>query len=175
MFSKHSTAIVAHLIGWLLFIILMIWFLVSVRGDNTVRSILISWQLPAFFAIYVSVFYLNSYWCMPKLYFKRKYMLYVIVLVASLVIVILLKPFDHLVAMNHSGEQFLHDRPGPPPDGPRFGRPGFRPGRRVDMVSIVLFVMTWTFSTVLQLMRRWEDTEKRVKAIEAEKVQAELL
>jgi two-component system, LytTR family, sensor kinase len=34
--------------------------------------------------------------------------------------------------------------------------------------------MTWTFSSVLQFMRRWQGIEQRVKEIEAEKVQAEL-
>jgi len=162
------------MIGWLLFIIMMIGFLLSGPGEHSFSSILFSWQLLVFCVIYMSIFYLNSYVLMPRYFFEKKYFIYFLVFILLLALVIILKPFDHLAAMNHSPERIPMRRPGPPPNEFGFRRPGRRPERNFDILSVVLFIMTWTLSSVLQFMQCWQRTEQRVKEIEAEKVQAEL-
>lgn len=54
------------------------------------------------------------------------------------------------------------------PRGPRRGGPG------IDIVSIVLFLMIISLSTVSGLMRQWRESEKKAAKAEADKAQAEL-
>src|SRR6478736_6780276 len=102
MFSRQSTIVIAHLIGWLLFIIIVFGFLLSGPDEHSFIDILFSWQFLAFCVIYISIFYLNVYVLMPRYFFEKKYFIYFLVFILLLALVIILKPFDHLAAMNHS-------------------------------------------------------------------------
>jgi LytS/YehU family sensor histidine kinase len=47
-------------------------------------------------------------------------------------------------------------------------------GPRFDIISVILFLVTWSTSTALRIIDEWRRTEKRALIAEAEKSQAEL-
>ncbi|WP_162944626.1 sensor histidine kinase [Flavisolibacter nicotianae] len=183
--SRKVKTIGLHLLGWLLFVSLVIGFVESSPEADPLGRV----SEPAFLLfvfIYVSLFYLNGYVLMPRLYLKQKTALYLMLAFVLLAVVFWLKPYDHLVRMHmhHFGE----DRPPrpdrlPPPlhDEPLFQEgPGIRDhgperrGRMMDIVSVVLFLAVWSVSMAMQLFRQWRSTERRALQAEADRVNAEL-
>lgn len=94
-----------------------------------------------------------------------------------LVAVYLLQPFDDLLSHRSKPahqEGFGNYTPPPPPV---FGRPRPPPrfgGPRVDIISIILFGMIWSLSTVSRIIRQWRITERKIVRAEADKATAEL-
>jgi sensor histidine kinase YesM len=118
-----------------------------------------------FLVFYPALFYVNELMLMPAFYLRKRYLSYFVIMVVLFVLVILLKPFDQLLHMDH--------RMPPPPGGPR--GPGPDRGRPViDIVSIILFIMTWSFSTALFTLRQWRNSEQRIARAEFERTNAEL-
>lgn len=164
-----------HILGWILFFSLLLGFMNnSPEGFSFSRL-----QQPAFllFAlVYVSLFYFNANVLVPQFYLKRNFLLYTAIILLLLVLVYWLRPYDRLISFRSQqmGEDhFPSFRSGPPRDGrppmpPRGGRMHF------DIVSVVLFLAVWSFSTALQVMRQWRTTERRALQAEADKVGAEL-
>ncbi len=70
------------------------------------------------------------------------------------------------------------EKPPPFPNShrmPRFDHGPERPGRhRIDIISIILFLMTLSLSAALRITRQWRITEKRAAQAEADKANAEL-
>ena len=166
----------AHLAGWFLFISLILAFAASGPAEGGMRELLFSAPFFLFLGVYLFLFYFNSYLLIPQLYLRKHYLLYFLFIIALFFIVYFLRPFDQLISDHHAGPgpaPASDFGPPPPPfedEGPRAG--GGRPG--IDIVSIVLFIMVWSFSTAIQIVKQWRTTERRAVQAESEKAHAEL-
>ena len=189
MVLSRITAILAHIISWLLFFSLIISFdsLASPYPPTVAEFLSVPYLF--FYGTYLSIFYVNYHVLVPGLYLRRQYMLYVAVIVLLLLAVYLTQPFDQI--FNQNGPDFSSPpergmtggppppraEPFPPPGG---GQERFPPAPRnnrqqhIDIVSIVLFFMIWSLSTAIQIIRQWRLTERRAAQAEAGKANAEL-
>src|SRR6185369_6036916 len=98
---------------------------------------------------YIGIFYLNSYWLIPALYFKKKYLFYIVTILILFVVVSYARPFEQLLQHQrhhlnpppsggfNPGHGGPHQPGGGPPQGPRGPR-----SMRIDIVSIFLYIMT---------------------------------
>ncbi|MDO3628494.1 sensor histidine kinase [Mucilaginibacter sp. BT774] len=160
MFKFRAYQIIFHIAGWLLFMALPLLFL---NGGQDDLALILGKPLYWVFCItYVFLFYLNSYILIPHLFLKKKYTLYVIVILALLAGTYYLKPYDRLIRSQgrlnpaykdwspmrdrllgktmpgppHGGHMYSHEDGlgGPPPEDSarRFGPP---PGLRTDSVQ----------------------------------------
>ena len=159
------TRVAFHLIGWLLFFSLIIGFTYNSPGGETVLQQLLAPHYLVFYLTYFFLFYLNTNLLMPKLYLKKKYFYYASIIILLFVAIYFLKPFDHLLRHNRPPDQ--------PPPGNNM-RPVNRGGPRFDIISIVLFVMTWSLGTAISIIKEWRITLQKVSRAEADKVKAEL-
>lgn len=174
--------IAAHVAGWVLFQSLPLSFLLTQARTGQLSHILSSYQYWQFCLFYILVFYLHSYWLLPKLFYAEKKMLYAIIMVVLIAAAFQLEPFEKLVTASMDfqrmikipgagGPQNMFPPPGMPKDaaGPmRFRKPG------IDIISIILLVMTIAVSIAIDLTRRWRETSERAVKAEADKVNAEL-
>src|SRR5262245_40977570 len=138
-FSKFSQ-VLFHLLGWLLFFSLIIAFTFNAPGGERVMHQIFSWHYLIFYVTFLVIFYLNGSVLMPAFYFGKKHFLYFVIMGVLLVAVYLLSPFDQLVRPNNL--------PGPPPSLPARGKGG----PRFDIISLLLFVMTWSLSSALSIV-----------------------
>lgn len=170
---KGSLQTIIHVLAWLLFTSLVVSFLSLSPAPGSFTNKLSEPALIIFLVFYLALFYGNNGYLFPILYLKKKYILYFTIMALLLIAVIYLKPFDHLMNDNHPG---LGDHRGGPPPGSRGideRRPG-RGGQRFDIVSIILFVMVWSLSSVLQIFKQWRLSQEKVTKAEADKANAEL-
>jgi two-component system LytT family sensor kinase len=108
---------------------------------------------------------------MPFLYLRKKYFYYVLVIIALLIAVYFLRPFDHL--MSHAERPFYEFRSSPNmSDGVKPPHRGRSP--QIDIVSIILFITILSVSTVISIIKEWQSTLQRATRAEADKAQAEL-
>lgn len=184
MMPVKTSAIITHIAAWILFLSLPVLFVSSQSRSSDFLQILASPYTWLFFATYIFIFYLNSWYLLPQLYFKKRFVLYAIAILVLLTAVWLLKPFDRLVSSrNYSGTEFRPEPPRnfkePPPVKP-FGRPpdhDDEPGRRspnVDVISIFLFFMILAMSLAIEIRHRLRNAEQRALQAEADKANAEL-
>jgi two-component system LytT family sensor kinase len=167
-YSKF-TRIVFHLIGWLLFFSLIIGFTYNSPGGENVFQQLLAPHYLVFYFTYIFLFYLNTNLLMPRLWLEKKYIYYAGAIILLFLAIYFLKPFDHLLRHNRPPDQ-------PPPVTPSGNnlRPMAKGGPRFDIISIILFVMTWSLSTALSIIKEWRTTLQKVSRAEADKVKAEL-
>jgi hypothetical protein len=170
MKRNRLTLVIAHAAGWLFFFSLVLGFLYNSPDVQDVFHIAFSWPFLAFCVIFLFLFYFNTYLLIPKLYLKKKYTLYFVIILLLFVAVYLIEPFDDLM------DRFR--RPPGPGFGPAPGPGGQHPGHveppQADIVSIVLFITVWSLSTAICIIRQWRITEKRAIQAEADKANAEL-
>lgn len=185
MNQSRPLIIFSHIIGWTLFLGLIISFVSTFSNNGDVIDHLLSPYFFLFLFVYAFLFYFNAGFLFPKLYLRKRYIIYFTVVVSLLISVYFLEPFDRLISDNremryspiHSGMRAPDMRPGPPRGtGPQFEPPprsGNR-GRHTDIISIILFFMVLSLSSALLILKRWRLTEKRVAQAETEKATAEL-
>lgn len=155
--SNRIRQVLLHLTGCVVFVALPILFK---PGPNDPRNMFIDFRFMSDLIVYILLigfFYLNYYLLVPTYYFKRKYILYVVLI---LVFYLLLISVPDL---------FMH---GPPPEGMHGG--DMRPPPRGDHFllhkignNLFLFMIVLFFSLMLRISSQWKKTEK-------EKVSAEL-
>jgi histidine kinase len=133
-FSEFAE-IIFHVAGWLLFFSLMIAFTYHAPGGENLIHEIFSPPYLLFYFAYLFTFYSNTRFLMPRLYFGNQHFLYITLLIVLLIAVYLLSPFDHLIRYNNP--------PGPPPGN------GIRRGPRFDIISLLLFAMTWSLSSAI--------------------------
>ncbi len=168
MVSSRTMRLLLHVAGWILFFGLMIAFTASANGGENFAARIFQPQYLFFYGVYIFLFYLNTELLIPDLYVKKHYFYYFTIIALLLVAIFFLKPFDHL--LNDARPHF--DRP--PPDEDSFGPGPRHGGTRIDIVSIILFLMVWAVSTALLIIARWRETERRAARAETDKAQAEL-
>ena len=165
MLRSNSYLIAAHVLGWILFFSLIVGFVMNGHYGGSL-SMLFTPSFLLFGVFYPALFYVNELLLMPALYFRKRYLSYFVIMAVLFVLVILLRPFDQLLHMDHR-------MPPPRPGGQR--GPGPDRGRpAIDIVSIILFIMTWSFSTALLILRQWRNSEQRIARAEFERANAEL-
>ena len=191
MTMGKASDLVIHITGWLIFLSLPVLFITGQSEEGSLPAVLTSRYYWLFLSFYIFIFYANAYFLIPRLYLKKKYLAYAVVLLLLIGAAWILKPFDHLVADNF---RFRHmerpERMAPPPGDDLFSPPpGQRPpdfgedrprgemprrGARVDVISIFLVFMMLALSMAVQITRRWRLTEQRAAQAEAGKANAEL-
>lgn len=180
MFRSQKTSIAAHVIGWLLFLGLPLLFVTQQSGVDTFAISIISPRSWLFLLVYMLVFYLNTNYLIPQLYFRRKIALYLVCLAIGLVSIFYLQPFErliyHPIEMQQGRPIDMQNHPKPPP--PNGYRPQQPPLERrpptTDIVSVFLFGTVWALGMAMRTSEQWRLTEKRVFRAEAERANAEL-
>lgn len=154
--------VIAHIVGVLIFLSSPLLFISKWSDDIDIYSILFSTGYLIFSFTYLSVFYLNTYLLIPAFYLQKKFALYFSSIAFLLIIVILLKPFDHLVSGEH------HQ---PPPNAA--SQSPILPAQN-DPISIFIFVMAIVLGLAIRATSQLMVTEQRAANAEAEKANAEL-
>lgn len=182
MFRSQKTSIAAHVIGWLLFLGLPLLFVTQQSGVDTFAISIISPRSWLFLLVYMLVFYLNTNYLIPQLYFRRKIALYLVCLAIGLVSIFYLQPFErliyHPIEMQRGRPPVMPNHPALPPDNQYFRQPPPMPPSRqspkTDIISIFLFGTVWALGMAMRTSEQWRLTEKRVFRAEAERANAEL-
>ena len=163
---------IAHIAGWIIFFSLVLGFVTRSPGGQSISKNVLALPFLSFCAIFLFLFYFNTYLLIPKLYLEKKYILYFTFVLILFAAVYILKPFDGLMGY-FSGAGIDMNPPGPPPGGP--GRPpGEHRPRHIDITSIILFVTVWSLSSAICIVRQLRTTEQRAIRAEADKTTAEL-
>jgi two-component system, LytTR family, sensor kinase len=179
-YSRISDFLI-HLFAGLAFLTLPVLFMSGQMGNGGTLNILFSLGYWIFCLTYIFIFYLNAYWLIPRLYFKKKYLFYIATILILFVLVSYGRPFEQLLQ---------HQRPhvNPPPSemfNPDHGlprQPGGRPPQgpggprsmRIDIVSIFLYIMTIALGMAIQVTRQWRNSLQQISRAEADRAQAEL-
>ncbi len=190
MKRKTQRLVIAHILGWVLFLGLVIAFVASSAMDeHPMLPFLFSWSFLFFLLFYVAVFYLNLQVLLPFFFVRKKYVAYGGILVALLVVTLYLQPFERLI---HSQQQISQpeinrpeiDRPKIdiprfiPPAGKGFSVPFGEPPKtspfHFDLLSISLFLIVWAIGTLIIISRQWQNAEERNVRIKMDKAEAEL-
>jgi two-component system LytT family sensor kinase len=192
-------SLIIHLTGWLLF---MAFPLVFINGGADSSDSILILQKPYYWLFgftYIALFYLNANLLIPRLFLKKRYLNYSIIIVVLLTSVYFLQPFDKLL---HTADKYGNrsmQRPGPPPgsfgpppNGDQFqppppppygqfrppanGNGGFNGPRRnhIDTTSLFIFLMIIALSTATKTIQQWQLTEQRAAQAEADRTSAEL-
>lgn len=189
MFRIKASSFIIHIAGWLIFMSLPLLF--SPSSNSTLAwDLLHDWKYWKFFLVFISLFYLNIFLLIPRLFLRKKFMAYFGSLAVLFALVYYIKPFDQLQRRpNNNRTEFRQqmsapgDHPGPRPgqfrQGERLpqpgGNPGFQPrGPRTDVVSIFLFLMLVALAIAIEMSKQWRMTEQRITRAEADKANAEL-
>lgn len=195
MYRVKTSAVITHIMGWIIFLSLPVLFMAGQSGTDKAADTLSAPWYWLLFGSYIVIFYLHTYYLFPKLYLEKQWVLYFGFVLMLLAGIYFLRPFDRLFtgfSKAPRGMKMGEHRPPPPMDetipspsdgfepGPAEQRPG--PGgdrpqggaRHFDIVSIFLFLLTLSLSIAIQITWRWRTTEKRALQAEADKAQAEL-
>jgi two-component system LytT family sensor kinase len=171
-----------HVFAGLAFMTLPLLFMSGQTGNEGVVSIVLSIGYWVFCLTYIFIFYLNTYFLIPRLYFTRKYLFYIAIVLVLFALVSYFRPFE-LLLQHHEprhapppsdmfmNERGVYDEPGNgngPPQGPG------PKSMRIDIVSIFLYIMTIALSMALQVTRQWRTSLQQIARAEADKAQAEL-
>lgn len=167
---KYSSVVI-HIIAWLLFLSFPLLFLNQDSSQNYTDA-MFPLNFAQFAIVYALVFYLHSEYLFPKLYFRKKYLAYIISSILLLLLVITIKPFDKLIA----GTKQQNSQPGPPPMERIGNRPPPPRAERshFDINSIIIFIMVMGIGAAFRSIKELQLAEKRTILAEAGKANAEL-
>ncbi|RZL47206.1 MAG: histidine kinase [Pedobacter sp.] len=196
-------SVVLHLAGWLLFMVFPLLF-INGNQNQTVLSVLTTLPYLIFCLCYIVLFYVHTYYFVPELFLKKKYVTYVLSVLLLLLAINMIRPFDQLVGQNrgNSGRSILnptrppsfgdpsppHDQNNSSPLTPKENIDGRTPGPPppnmnnapqrgvwyVDITSIFIFLIVLAFSMAIRLVKQWQQTEQRALRAETDKANAEL-
>ena len=102
MNTDRLYTILLHIAGWLVFFSLPFIFMVSQFTTNRNFSYAGLFAALIGFTVYILIFYLHTYFLFPKLYFKKRKWLYFLSMVALLLSIYFLQPYDRLTRINRS-------------------------------------------------------------------------
>lgn len=198
MYRLKTFSLILHIAAWLLFLMFPLLVMDNAEGGVIKPSVFFTWPYLQFCFCYILLFYLNSYYLIPKFFIHKRYFRYFLWVALLFVGVIFLRPFDTLMINKakdfHNKEMkqwppYQRGRPvfGTPPGTAKTGRKDqdFYPGgpqgdygrmlpRRIDLNSQLIFVLIMAFSLALRSVEQWQITEKRAILAEADKAIAEL-
>jgi two-component system, LytTR family, sensor kinase len=159
MKSKVAISLI-HITAWIVFFSIPLVFFPPVHPDEP-ESIKLQYRMFLMFLtsnmILISVFYLNYLFLIPRLLFRKKYLLYASILVVLFAVFLLYGAYLF---------------PQPAPRNPlRMHHPFHRPE---IMNAIYLFIMVVFISGAVRLVQEWLNVEKKNRTMEAERLQSEL-
>ena len=172
---KKSRAIIWHIAIWTVLVLLYI-YTAPRFGELTFRRILLDYVLYAL--INISLFYFNYLVLIPKLLNKKKYGLYFLTIIATILFYCLIK-----YGVGEFIKEYMPSRiptDGPPMGGRRGGGPPMGRGARGSgfMFSFILNVFVGIlfafFSVVLKLFVDWFVNERVQRDLENQRLTAEL-
>ena len=191
-----TVVILAHLLGWLLFMALPIFFLAGMSGAKGVTALLASPYSWIVFSVFIGFFYLHTLVLLPWVWVRSK-AAYIAVMIVTITAVMYIKPFEYLmnVSRRHQQQQlngFVQQRfnrsdsafmPMFPPDGRMGPPPGIKPPRMgpnggprnaFDLVSMMMLLLVTGISTAVHANRAWRLAVKKAATAEADRAHAEL-
>ena len=166
--KKITVQIVIHIAAWLCFLLLPILFYPRPREVDT--SFFVEHFLTPLVLIsnvyIIAFYYLNTYLFLPRLFDRKRFVFYTVLILALLVF------YGFLTRIYHGvfGYPTLPQNTGftrPPGPGPR-ARPLINSG------NLALFLLVFVFSTGIRVINQWLHSEQRNKEIANEKLKAEL-
>jgi two-component system LytT family sensor kinase len=78
MIPARSSIVIAYFAAWILFLSPPVFFVNSRAGNSDVFSILSSPYAWLFFITYGLIFYLNTWFLLPRFYLEKKYIIYAV-------------------------------------------------------------------------------------------------
>src|SRR4051812_12425155 len=90
MFRVKSPVIV-HIVGWLIFLMLPFLTMPGPEGSQKFIAILNSVNYWLSYSLYIFLFYFNAYFLIPKLYLRKKYLIYTVSALGLLVLIYFIK------------------------------------------------------------------------------------
>ncbi|REA55259.1 hypothetical protein DSL64_28255 [Dyadobacter luteus] len=191
-----------HLSAWLLFAIFPVTIISRELDTAVMSSIFTSLPFWIFMSIYLAVYYGNTFFLIPRLFFVKKYTAYLSIFVVSFLLFFYFKPFENLLFQRFQPDSEKHhapeDRPEafapkPPPgsasemathrpfpgDDPSHRPPPLKGAGRsdlpaVDYVSLILFLIVWAVAMAVKISAQWRLSEQKMIISETEKAKAEL-
>ncbi len=106
MKKTRLSGFMAHLAGWLMFLIFPFVFFNASYKDNDYLSVLFSQEYVLFGTCYFLLYYINSLVLVPYFFFTKRYLIYVSAIGALFFIVYFLHPFHNLLKRGSSSWQF---------------------------------------------------------------------
>jgi two-component system LytT family sensor kinase len=100
MFRFKLSTFVIHAAGWLLFLIFPLLFMNGGQKGTTTWILVFSSYYWLFCLTYISLFYFNTSYLIPKFFFKKKYINYGVIVLILFGCVYFLQPFDKLLQHN---------------------------------------------------------------------------
>ena len=104
--SKVNT-IILHCIGWLLFFSLPVIFIISESFDGDSFHLSVNIFTLLSISTYIFIFYFHTYFLFPQLFLNKKRGLYVLSMLALLLVIYFLHPYDNLSNQNRPGRDKL--------------------------------------------------------------------
>lgn len=190
MVKGRLNTITLHCIGWLVFFSLPVIFIIG--SSNADAHFFSGDDLLSLlgFAIYIPIFYLNTYYLFPRLFSGGKRVLYFFSIAILFGVVYYLEPFEkaafksrsfkNVIGIQATPAEILMDESGSgghKDDTPPFGPGGFvmqRSPNHIDIISIALFLIVMVLSIALILEQRWRNAVQETARAEADKANAEL-
>ncbi|ASZ14187.1 sensor histidine kinase [Chitinophaga sp. MD30] len=163
MFSRKAPYVSIHIVCWILFMIFPLLFMHNGDGYRALLAPMRHYSYWLFCVCYISIFYFNRYWLIPRFFLPGRYVHYAIVSVLLCAGVYVLQPFDRLLQQKWAT---------PPPSIVALKWVYTPPV--IDITSLFIFFMIMALGTAITTTRRWQQTERRAIKAEGEKIKAEL-
>ena len=173
MVSRTRSSVVAtHIVAWLLSISFPVLFMVRELPHGTsIAEIRFPIAYFEFYSLFGLVFYINLFYLLPRFYARRKYLIYIASVVSMLAIVLIAKPFEHLVRQSkHTQPQRVANCEGQNKNYKAFNRQS----THFDMMSLFIFTMLTGLGTVMHSKKELDNSKKRALLAEADRANAEL-
>jgi len=185
--NKRSIKISIHILCWLFFICLVAAFLQNGNmNDQNWPQMVFSLPFLLFICFYAFIFYANVYVLIPQFFLKKNYLAFGILAAGLFLLTFYVKPFEQVMqqtrsnAMRDQRPPSIEQRNMPPPERLHWNPPPEqrampqKQGQRIDIISLILFFMAITGSSMIVLSKQWRIAEKNKALAEAQKANAEL-
>ncbi len=176
MTRLKASPVIFHIAAWLLFMSFPLLFMnqgKSISGISTPGFYYLQFCL-----VYIIIFYVHTYWLIPKYVLRKNYLMYSVALFSLFALVYYVKPFDDLVSRNRMPpsqkpppNSDYRKMPPPPPHDEQMRK---STSEQFDITSSFIFIMVIGLGTALQSIKQWQLSEKRALLAETEKANAEL-
>jgi hypothetical protein len=178
--QKQKYSWIFHVAGCILFLSIPFFTSPGNRGNNFFVANNSAWKDFTQYALLILFFYLNYFVLIPHVYFKRRYFLYVVLLLVAMWLIAYLPQL--LFNQNPPGPPPGNmDMPGPPPGGdmnrpvpPAFDKPSENFFFSRINHNVFLFLTVAFFSLLLRIRNRWQQSEKEKLTAELSYLKAQI-
>lgn len=175
---------ITQVAGWILFFSLPVVFMYNQNNQGDLYGIICATSYWFFCITYLALFYLFTFFLIPRLYLTGKYWSYFATVLLLFVGVYLLKPFDRLMSDHQRGNPHVMtmgkpqfgDTPEPPDRKPPAPFPENRRKDLLsfDIVSVFLFIAVTALTMAIQINKQLYLAQKKAIKAEADRSEAEL-